>query len=62
MKRILAFPPETKVDFKSHDASMAQRTAIEESRREKANEKRAAANKQQQQAQQQGTDRKPTAN
>lgn len=59
MKRILAFPPDTKVEWKSHDSSIAQRTAIEESRREKANEKRAATNKQQTQ-QQQGSDRKPT--
>jgi translation initiation factor 4E len=59
MRRILAFPPDTKVEWKSHDSSIAQRTAIEESRREKANEKRAATNKQQTQ-QQQGSDRKPT--
>jgi translation initiation factor 4E len=60
MKRILSFPPDTKVEWKSHDSSIQQRTAIEESRREKANEKRAAANKQQQQQsqQQQGSDRK----
>ncbi|KAK0752233.1 translation initiation factor eIF 4e-like domain-containing protein [Schizothecium vesticola] len=37
MKRVLAFPPETKLEWKSHDASIQQRTAIEESRREKAN-------------------------
>ena len=36
MKRVLAFPPETKLEWKSHDASIQQRTAIEESRREKA--------------------------
>ncbi|KAH8891298.1 IF4E-domain-containing protein [Thozetella sp. PMI_491] len=36
MKRVLAFPPDTKVEWKSHDSSIQQRTAIEESRREKA--------------------------
>lgn len=35
MKRVLAFPPTTKVEWKSHDSSIQQRTAIEESRREK---------------------------
>ncbi|KAK3988608.1 translation initiation factor eIF 4e-like domain-containing protein [Cladorrhinum sp. PSN332] len=37
MRRILHFPPDTKVEWKSHDSSIAQRTAIEESRRDKAN-------------------------
>ncbi|KAK1761028.1 translation initiation factor eIF 4e-like domain-containing protein [Echria macrotheca] len=37
MKRVLSFPPDTKVDWKSHDSSIQHRTAIEESRREKAN-------------------------
>ncbi|KAK3359844.1 translation initiation factor eIF 4e-like domain-containing protein [Lasiosphaeria hispida] len=36
MRRILSFPPETKLEWKSHDSSIQQRTAIEESRREKA--------------------------
>jgi len=35
MKRVLAFPPDTKVEWKSHDSSIQQRTAIEESRRDK---------------------------
>lgn len=35
MKRVLAFPPDTKIEWKSHDQSIQQRTAIEESRREK---------------------------
>ena len=35
MRRVLAFPPDTKVEWKSHDQSIQQRTAIEESRREK---------------------------
>ncbi|TPX09639.1 uncharacterized protein E0L32_009112 [Thyridium curvatum] len=38
MKRILNFPTETKLEWKSHDSSIQQRTAIEESRREKANQ------------------------
>jgi len=37
MKRVLSFPPDTKLEWKSHDTSIQQRTAIEESRREKAN-------------------------
>ncbi|KAH6626231.1 translation initiation factor eIF 4e-like domain-containing protein [Chaetomium sp. MPI-SDFR-AT-0129] len=36
MRRVLAFPPDTKLEWKSHDSSIQQRTAIEESRREKA--------------------------
>ncbi|KAH9904711.1 translation initiation factor eIF4e [Xylariomycetidae sp. FL2044] len=36
MRRILNCPNETRIEFKSHDASMQQRVAIEESRREKA--------------------------
>lgn len=35
VKRILAFPPDTKVEWKSHDASIAQRTAIDDARKEK---------------------------
>lgn len=37
MKRFLSLPPDTKVEWKSHDSAIQQRTAIEESRREKAN-------------------------
>ncbi|KAJ9148350.1 Translation initiation factor eIF4E3 [Pleurostoma richardsiae] len=37
MKRILNFPPDTKVEFKGHEESIQQRITIEESRREKAN-------------------------
>lgn len=37
MKRVLAFPPETKVEWKSHDSSIAQRTAIDDARKEKGN-------------------------
>lgn len=36
MRRVLNCPSETRIEFKSHDASMQQRVAIEESRREKA--------------------------
>jgi len=47
MKHVLNFPPNTRVEFKSHDSSIQQRTALDEQRREKANqhqsEKRLAA-------------------
>lgn len=36
MKHVLNFPANTRIEFKSHDSSIAQRTAIEEQRREKA--------------------------
>ncbi|KAJ2899982.1 translation initiation factor eIF4E3 [Zalerion maritima] len=36
MKQVLNFPNDTKVDWKSHDESIQQRVAVEESRREKA--------------------------
>ncbi|KAI2608651.1 translation initiation factor eIF4e [Hypoxylon fragiforme] len=36
MRRVLNCPPETRIDFKSHDTSMQQRSAIDEMRREKA--------------------------
>ncbi|KAI0835366.1 translation initiation factor eIF4e [Hypoxylon sp. FL0890] len=36
MRRVLNCPPETRIEFKSHDASMQQRSAIDEMRREKA--------------------------
>lgn len=39
MKRTLGFPPETKVEWKSHDASMAQRIAIDEQRKEKSSQR-----------------------
>lgn len=35
MKRVLAFPPETKVEWKSHDSSIQQRTAIDDARKDK---------------------------
>ncbi|KAK5993425.1 Eukaryotic translation initiation factor 4E-like 3 [Cladobotryum mycophilum] len=36
MKHLLNFPGNTRVEFKSHDSSIQQRTAIDEQRREKA--------------------------
>ncbi|PNY27241.1 Eukaryotic translation initiation factor 4E type 2 [Tolypocladium capitatum] len=36
MKHVLNFPQNTRVEFKSHDSSIQQRTAIDEQRREKA--------------------------
>lgn len=38
MKHVLNFPPNTRVEFKSHDSSIQQRTALDEQRREKANQ------------------------
>ncbi|OAA61120.1 Translation Initiation factor eIF- 4e [Niveomyces insectorum RCEF 264] len=37
MKRVLCLPLDTKLEWKSHDSSIQQRSAIEESRREKPN-------------------------
>ncbi len=36
MKRVLSFPPDTKVEWKSHDSSIQQRTAIDDARKEKS--------------------------
>ncbi|KAL7625670.1 hypothetical protein AAE478_004891 [Parahypoxylon ruwenzoriense] len=36
MRRVLNYPAETRIEFKSHDTSMQQRSAIDEMRREKA--------------------------
>ncbi|GAO19773.1 hypothetical protein UVI_02044230 [Ustilaginoidea virens] len=38
MKHVLSFPPNTRVEFKTHDSSIQQRTALDEQRREKANQ------------------------
>lgn len=38
MKYVLNFPPNTRVEFKSHDSSIQQRTALDEQRREKASQ------------------------
>lgn len=35
IKRALAFPPDTSIVWKSHDDSIAQRSAIEQARQEK---------------------------
>jgi translation initiation factor 4E len=35
LKRILNFPPETILTWKSHDSSIQQRTAIDDARKEK---------------------------
>ena len=35
MKRILNLPPNTRVEFKSHDSAIQQRVAVEESRQNK---------------------------
>lgn len=37
MKRILAFPPDTKVEWKSHDSSIQQRSAIDDARKDRSN-------------------------
>jgi len=37
MKRVLTFPTETKVEWKSHDSSIQQRTAIDDARKDKTN-------------------------
>ncbi|KAI5289939.1 hypothetical protein KEM54_002840 [Ascosphaera aggregata] len=36
MKRLLAFPPDTNIQWKSHDDSIAQRAAVDQARHEKA--------------------------
>lgn len=59
MKRILSFPPDTKVEWKSHDSSIQQRTAIEDARREKASAQRAQNKQQNRDQNHQGDDRKP---
>ena len=35
MKRVLAFPPDTKVEWKSHDSSIQQRSAIDDARKDR---------------------------
>lgn len=35
IKRVLAFPPDTNIVWKSHDDSIAQRSAIDQARQEK---------------------------
>ncbi|OIW29924.1 IF4E-domain-containing protein [Coniochaeta ligniaria NRRL 30616] len=60
MKRVLSFPPDTKVEWKSHDSSIQQRTAIEDARREKASAQRSSNKQQNRDQNQQADDRKPT--
>ena len=36
VRRLLAFPPDTQLVFKSHDSSIAQRTALDQARQDKA--------------------------
>lgn len=36
IKRVLAFPPDTNIVWKSHDDSIAQRSALDEARQQKA--------------------------
>ncbi|KAK2623656.1 hypothetical protein QTJ16_006837 [Diplocarpon rosae] len=36
MRRALGFPPDTKIEWKSHDSSIQQRTAIDDARKEKS--------------------------
>ena len=38
MKRVLAFPPETKLEFKRHEESLAQRAENDNARKEKSNQ------------------------
>lgn len=38
MERILAFPPDTKIEWKSHDSSLQQRREIDEARKDKSNQ------------------------
>ena len=35
IKRVLAFPPDTSIIWKSHDDSIAQRSALDEARHQK---------------------------
>ncbi|KAM7217452.1 Translation Initiation factor eIF- 4e-like domain containing protein [Rhypophila decipiens] len=65
MRRTLELAPGTKIEWKSHDSSIQQRTAIEESRREKANNShgdKRTSNKQQQQRDNSDNQRNQSAN
>jgi len=35
IKRVLAFPPDTNIVWRSHDESIAQKTAVDEARQQK---------------------------
>jgi len=47
VKRVLALPSDTIITWKSHDDSIAQRTALDQARHEKTNDKRRATISQQ---------------
>lgn len=40
IKRVLSLPPDTRIEWKSHDDSIAQRTVLDQQRQEKAQERR----------------------
>lgn len=40
IKRVLALPPDTRIEWKSHDESIAQRNTLDQQRQEKAQERR----------------------
>jgi len=44
LKRILNFPQDTNVTWKSHDSSIQQRTAIDDARKEKSNQHSSSRN------------------
>ncbi|KAL1868273.1 hypothetical protein Daus18300_005997 [Diaporthe australafricana] len=58
-KRVLNFPPETKIEWKVHEESIQQRITVEESRKERANQHKSGNkqnNQRQTQQHQQGND------
>lgn len=58
-KRVLNFPPETKIEWKVHEESIQQRITVEESRKERANQHKSGNkqnNQRQAQQHQQGND------
>jgi len=44
MKRILTFPPETKLEFKRHEESLAQRAESDNARKEKSSQNHSSGN------------------
>ncbi|RJE17610.1 Translation initiation factor, partial [Aspergillus sclerotialis] len=61
IKRLLAFPPDTNIIWKSHDDSIAQRTAIDQARQEKAAHHQSQNQHQHQHPNQAGDRRRATA-
>jgi translation initiation factor 4E len=59
MKRVLAFPPDTKVEWKSHDSSIQQRTAIDDARKEKTSNGSHHSDKRNGTKEDQASERKP---